>query len=68
MSRFATHEQYRVTVEEDGTMVWEPAETYTIAELQLLANPELIDSIRESLADPGRHMSRESTRERIPVN
>lgn len=68
VSRLATHEQYRVTVEEDGTMVWEPAETYTLAELQLLANPELVDSIKESLADPTRHVSREGTRERIPVD
>lgn len=68
VSRLATHEQYRVTVEEDGTMVWEPAETYTIAELQLLANPELIDSIKKSLADSTRHVSRERTRERIPLD
>lgn len=64
VSRFATHEQYRVTVEDDGTMIWEPAETYTIAELQLLRNPELIESIKASLADPTRHVSRERTRKR----
>ena len=68
VSRLASHEQYRVTVEDDGTMVWEPAETHTIAELQLLANPELIDSIKKSLADPSRHVTRERTRERIPLN
>ena len=68
VSRLATHDQYRVTVDDDGTMVWEPTETFTLAELRLQKNREMIESITKDLADPTRHLSREGTSERLPLD
>ncbi len=68
VSRLATHDQYRVTVDEDETMVGEPTETFTLAELELLQNREMLETITKDLADPTRHGSREGTSDRLPLD
>lgn len=45
------HSKYLVHEEEDGTLIWEPAETRTVEELRLLQRPDIMTAIEKARAE-----------------
>lgn len=61
LARVASHDQYLVHTEADGTMIWEPATVITEAEKRLLAQPGIVDEITANRADPSRLRKRSAS-------
>jgi len=60
----AEHDQYLVTEELDGTLIFSPAVVMTQHEAALLRHPELVSQIKRSQADLSRAVKSDARRPR----
>lgn len=64
LARVATHDQYLVHTEPDGTMIWEPAEVVSVTERKLTEDEALMAAIAANRRDPSRLVTRDRTKSR----
>ena len=62
LARIASHDQYLVHEEPDGTLIWEPAEVISITERKLLQDRGLLAEIDANRLDESRLRTRDRSK------